>query len=142
MKRKWMGKKPVTCEICGHRFDDQDRYFFDFAMRQGKWALGCEPCFKKHGVGLGSGSGQKYSIRTMDKVEDRRAIKPVGSLNELRHLAETDDNYKKLLCVSSSNLGGPSTDVDKCYRWLMTNALETTETGVVNEVNGCIGLLP
>ena len=33
MKREWMRKKPVSCEICGRRFNEKDEYFFDFAMR-------------------------------------------------------------------------------------------------------------
>ena len=69
MAQKWMGSKPASCDICGHRFKDNDRFFYDFAMRQGKWALGCEKCFKKHGLGLGNGKGQKYDLKTLEKMD-------------------------------------------------------------------------
>ena len=139
MTRKWMGKKPVGCDICGHRFNDKDKHFYDFATRQGKWALGCSGCWRKHGRGLGNGVGQKYDLKTLEKVDPGYA-KPVKSLAELRMLAKTDDRYVTVINVASSNLGGPKDDLDKCYSWLVTNANKVSDAAVVDEVNDCIDL--
>ena len=142
-KKRWMGTKPVRCDICGHKFGDKDEHFYDFATRQGPWALGCDSCFKKYGIGLGIGRGQKYDVRTLYKVEqaEKKKIGPVGSLAELKSLAGADTQYRKLLCLGSSNLGGPNEDMEHCYRWLVLNAQETTEDGVVAEVNACIDMV-
>lgn len=67
-KRKWMGSTPVRCDLCSRELKD-GKFFYDFRMQTGPWALGCEPCFKMYGVGLGLGRGQKYSMATLEKVE-------------------------------------------------------------------------
>ena len=139
MKDKWMGTKPIKCDICGHQFNDQDKHFYDFATRQGKWALGCAVCFGKHGHGLATGLGQKYDLKTLEKVDPGHA-KPVKSLAELRMLAKTDHRYVTVIKVASSNIGGPRNDLDKCYSWLVTNANEVSDLAVVDEVNDCIDL--
>ena len=110
MKDKWMGTKPIKCDICGHQFNDQDKHFYDFATRQGKWALGCAVCFGKHGHGLATGLGQKYDLKTLEKVDPGHA-KPVKSLAELRMLAKTDHRYVTVIKVASSNIGGPSPNI-------------------------------
>jgi len=61
----------------------------------------------------------------------------INSLAELRMKADYDQRYRKLACVASSNLGGPSSTLDEAIRWLNVNAEETTEEGVVAEVNSC-----
>lgn len=68
-------------------------------------------------------------------------IRPVGSLAELRSLANTQEPYRRLMLMASRNLGGPDDTQEKAYQWLVVNALETNEEGVVEEVNGCIPLL-
>jgi hypothetical protein len=138
---KWIGSEPVRCDICGHRYTPADRFFFDFRTRSGSWALGCESCFNRYGCGLGVGNGQKYDLKTRLKVSEPTGIEPVHSLGELRSRAESDDNYRRLLCLSSANLGGPCEGVEQCFQWLVANALETNEEGVVGEVNGCIDLV-
>ncbi len=61
----------------------------------------------------------------------------VKSLVELKRLAASDPRYAALMSAASANLGGPSSPQDACYRWLLANALETSERGVVAEVNFC-----
>lgn len=142
MKRKWMGTKPTRCDICNERFTDNDKHFFDFAMRQGKWALGCQECFDEHGVGLGAGQGQKYDLSTLEKVEpiEQEPVGPVKSLAELKTLAENDSRYADMVKLASKNIGGPSENLEEAYDWLATNAYEVSEEAVIDEVNDCIGL--
>jgi flavin-binding protein dodecin len=72
----------------------------------------------------------------------KKLIAPVRYLMELKNLAASDENYKKLLLVSSENLGGSSKDsVEAAYQNLINNANETDEEGVVAEVNGCRDLI-
>ena len=68
-------------------------------------------------------------------------MEKVKSLADLRHRAETDKRYEQLLLIASSNLGGPDADVKKAYSWLIMNAEETDELGVVGEVNYCRDLV-
>ena len=60
---------------------------------------------------------------------------PVRSLAELRFKAGKDENYKKLAIMAAQNLGGTYTTLDEAMRWLETNATETDEEGVVEEIN-------
>lgn len=64
-KLKWYGVLPKTCDIC-HR--PLKRFFVDGRTRQGPWAIMCSLCFESHGVGLGIGKGQKYSISGGQKI--------------------------------------------------------------------------
>lgn len=67
-----------------------------------------------------------------------KSMKKVHSLAELRRLSRENPAYARLMVVSSHNLGGPDgDDPDAAYRWLCTNAEETDENGVVEEVNFC-----
>jgi hypothetical protein len=45
-----------------------DKHFYDFKTTSGPWAIGCEKCFEKRGMGLGIGRGQKYELKTLKKV--------------------------------------------------------------------------
>lgn len=66
-KKIWLGSTPVICEVCRQPLQN---HFYDFCMRGGRgWARGCEQCFKSHGCGLGIGKGQKYDLRTLEKLE-------------------------------------------------------------------------
>lgn len=68
----------------------------------------------------------------------RKLIPKVRSLGELKALARNDPSYARLLCLAASNLGGgPEVAANPvaAYRWLELNAMETTERGVVGEVN-------
>lgn len=44
------------CDYC------QVRAYYDCRTKYGPWAYMCEACFKKHGIGLGLGIGQKIKI--------------------------------------------------------------------------------
>lgn len=69
-------------------------------------------------------------------------VPEIRSLAELRKLAERDARYEWLACVASSNLGGPPNATPKqALRWLYLNADETSERGVVDEVNFCRDLI-
>ena len=139
--KRWTGTPPHRCELCNRQFTPTDRFFWDFKTRMGPWALGCEACFKKHGIGEGTGMGQKYDLKTKEKIEAKKCVMPIRTLLELKNLAHRDERYYRLLCLGSSNLGGPVEGLDECFRWLECNAYETDEAGVVAEVNGLIDLL-
>lgn len=59
------------------------------------------------------------------------------TLAELFTLAKDNPAYEDLLRRGSMNLGGPAFDapLEQHKRWLHNTALETTEEGVVDEVN-------
>ena len=69
--RRWMGMKPIACQLCNRRFNaTEDAHFYDFKNTiDGKWGLGCDPCFKRYGIGLGTGKGQKYNFATLKKED-------------------------------------------------------------------------
>jgi len=75
--KSWSGSKPV-CDFCST--DAFDRLiegkkdavmdtFVDGKTKMGPWALMCESCFSKYGVGLGTGLGQRYDAKTLLKIE-------------------------------------------------------------------------
>lgn len=64
----------------------------------------------------------------------KTSLPKIRSLSELRN-NKNDPLWAKWICVASSNLGGPDSNVEQCYRWLEMNAMETDEAGVVAEVN-------
>ena len=52
------------------------------------------------------------------------------------------EKYIQLAIASSQNLGGPSSsNLNQAIDWLKINAGETTEEGVVDEINFCIPLV-
>ena len=68
-------------------------------------------------------------------------LQPINSLNELYQLAGQHTQYQKLAMIAASNLGGSPTDLASAMRWLNINADETSEEGVVDEVNFCLDLV-
>ena len=68
-------------------------------------------------------------------------IARVHSLAELFQLAHTDDKYRQLLMISAQNLGGDPKTVQGAEQWLRINAMETSEEGVVEEINFCRDLV-
>lgn len=66
MTRKWMGSKPKACQICGLLLKE---VFIDGRIKAGPWAIMCEDCHSKMGAGLGTGSGQKYDLDSLEKLE-------------------------------------------------------------------------
>ena len=69
-------------------------------------------------------------------------MKPVTSINELRNLAHTDQQYEQLAIIAAKNLGGdPIVNLTQAIDWLFVNAMETDEEGVVEEINFCRKLI-
>lgn len=65
-------------------------------------------------------------------------IRPISSLGDLHRKALVDPSYLRLAFVAAENLGGaPMNTLDQAMRWLRINAQETTEDGVVDEINHC-----
>jgi len=54
------------CDICKAAFTD---VVYDGKTLHGPWAFMCEDCFQDLGVGLGTGRGQKYDVKTLKKIE-------------------------------------------------------------------------
>ena len=54
-KKIWMGS--TKCDICG---EELSKTIIDGMTANGSWAVMCPKCHKIHGVGLGTGKGQKY----------------------------------------------------------------------------------
>ena len=66
MKTKWYGEPPKKCDICNN---DIKGVFIDGRTKQGVWGIMCKPCHKEHGVGLGTGRGQKYKLQVIQDGE-------------------------------------------------------------------------
>ncbi len=66
MTERWLGYLPKDCEICG---DEIRVAFVDGKTIAGQWAKMCTECHSVFGVGLGTGLGQKYSMKTGEKLE-------------------------------------------------------------------------
>lgn len=62
MKSKWYGTAPKHCEICKVKLVAA---FIDGRTKRGCWAIMCIPCHVEHGVGLGVGKGQKYTMKVI-----------------------------------------------------------------------------
>lgn len=56
----------MRCNLCKEICSN---YYIDGKTKIGPWAYMCLSCFKKYGVGLGIGKGQKYDTITGKKVE-------------------------------------------------------------------------
>jgi len=67
--KRWMGTWPANCDICGNSLTSPNLYFIDGRTKDGPWALMCTQCHYMHGVGLGTGRGQKYDSKTLIKLE-------------------------------------------------------------------------
>lgn len=48
---------PSKCDMCSAQLGN---IMYDAKTRQGPWGCLCPTCFANHGVGLGTGRGQKY----------------------------------------------------------------------------------
>ena len=56
----WINPAPERCDLCATPINC---VFIDGKTRQRVWAILCEACHATHGVGLGTGQGQKYLLR-------------------------------------------------------------------------------
>jgi len=85
-----------------------------------------------------SASGKKWKVgpkKKSSRGSSQLRMEKVVSLRDLRDRAETDPRYKELIMVAASNLGGVATTFEGAWRALCDNANETSEDGVVDEVN-------
>lgn len=55
--------------------------------------------------------------------------------------AKTDPRYESLAIIAANNLGGNAKTLNEADRWLRINADETSEKGVIGEVNFCRNLV-
>lgn len=71
MPIKWRGQTE-KCEVCGGDLYlyQNEHWYVDGKTIHGPWALMCASCFKKHGIGLGIGKGQKYDADTNEQIEE------------------------------------------------------------------------
>jgi hypothetical protein len=54
---------PNNCDLCHTEFSmEPGTLMYDAAFR-GPWGCFCDSCFKKHGMQIGTGKGQKYERR-------------------------------------------------------------------------------
>ena len=63
--KRWGAKTPEKCDGCGETLEG---VFIDGKTIFGPWAIMCENCHTTHGVGLGLGKGQKYDLKTLEKI--------------------------------------------------------------------------
>lgn len=54
---------PSNCDLCGGDFEG---VMFDAKTKFGPWGNLCTECFMVHGVGLGTGKGQKYDRKLVN----------------------------------------------------------------------------
>jgi len=64
--KKWHGSKPEKCDLCQFKFK---QVFIDGKTIHGPWGLLCSSCHETYGVGLGTGRGQKYDLKSLEKLE-------------------------------------------------------------------------
>jgi hypothetical protein len=57
---------PNLCDICRGTLRTGSS-FFDGKTVTGPWAWMCSVCFGRHGIGIGTGRGQKYNSKTNEK---------------------------------------------------------------------------
>ena len=79
------------------------------------------------------------------KSKKSSKIGKVTTINDLYWKCKEGSNcekYQQLAIASAQNLGGANKlTVDQAIDWLKTNAMETDEEGVVEEINFCIPLV-
>ncbi len=70
-------------------------------------------------------------------MKKQKLIPKVTSLSDLQRKAKADPRYAQLAKVAAHNLGGgeETEQLTGALRWLVLNALETSESGVVGEIN-------
>jgi hypothetical protein len=66
-KVKWLSE--TVCDFCGRDCRDVGKTFIDGKTDRGPWGLMCSNCGIFHSVGLGTGRGQRYDSKTLEKVE-------------------------------------------------------------------------
>lgn len=82
----------------------------------------------------------------MSPIKKKKLLPKIISIGDLRYKCNNDSEHEKyasLACIAARNLGltGSLPTVDQSIRWLETNAMETNEDGVVDEINFCRDLV-
>jgi len=71
-QKKWYGTWPYDCDLCDGDLTKEE-FFIDGRISRGthgaRWGLMCPRCHIGAGVGLGTGRGQKYCTKTLNKLE-------------------------------------------------------------------------
>lgn len=60
----WLGSR--VCDFCGSAYPQT---LIDGKTTDGPWAIMCKECFKVHGVGLGTGRGQRYEYTQVNEEQ-------------------------------------------------------------------------
>lgn len=68
MTKKWLSAYD-ECDICHAPIKGKVKWFVDGKTKMGPWGLMDPTCFKKFGVGLGCGMGQKYDGTSAELLE-------------------------------------------------------------------------
>ncbi len=68
-KKYWMGGLPMYCDICLRHISEEEHFVDGRIDSAVSWAIMCEHCHERYGAGLGTGCGQKYDVKTLEKVE-------------------------------------------------------------------------
>ena len=75
----------TTCDFCGKPAE------YDARTKMGPWANMCETCYKKQGVGLGLGKGQKLSEIGKKKDLDNYELGSDEYLEAMGELFDEDE---------------------------------------------------
>lgn len=65
-KKYWMGARPTNCDLCGITLTQT---FVDGRIQSGSWGILCAGCHRDDGCGLGTGNGQRYDLKTLEKID-------------------------------------------------------------------------
>ncbi len=65
MEKKWYGQ--MQCDMCKKELS-KSKFFVDGMTNMGPWAVMCDDCYPKWGVGIGAGWGQQYEGKTFNKI--------------------------------------------------------------------------
>lgn len=65
-KKMWMGSTPSHCDLCRQPLAQQ---FVDGKTQFGPWAIMCAICHRDQAIGLGLGRGQRYDLKTLEKID-------------------------------------------------------------------------
>lgn len=70
---KWQGTpvKHLDCQLCSQMISSESvTVFYDVHVpAYDTWCITCHPCFKSYGCKLGTGLGQKYDVKTLEKID-------------------------------------------------------------------------
>lgn len=59
----WQGGKRPSCDIHLYEKNTTVAAHYDAKTKQGRWANLCQSCFEIHGMGLGTGKGQRLIFK-------------------------------------------------------------------------------